>query len=185
MLESRMDCWARLNTPTSSEELKEILQQLASNLEVGSPEVNVNVNDSTTLVRLTANTGRNEYFITGQSDDRQTYLLVSIVSSEYCDFEREHRAINQVIPMKTAYLYTGAVSGSRGQKGKTELINSLLAEFDTRQIEVYDNQKVVSASGLSPLFRETVECGAHRYNLQAAARYHQDEDLTYIYLGFP
>ena len=93
-----MDCWARLNTPTSSEELKEILQQLASNLEVGSPEVNVNVNDSTTLVRLTANTGRNEYFITGQSDDRQTYLLVSIVSSEYCDFERERRAINQVIP---------------------------------------------------------------------------------------
>ncbi len=185
LLESRMDCWARLNTPTSSEELKEVLQELAGSLELSSPEVNVNVNDSTTLVRLIADTEQSEYFFTGQSDDKQTYVLVSIVSSECRDFARERRAINQVIPVKTAYLYTGAVSGLRGQKEKTGLVNSLLAEFDTRQIEVYDNQKVVSASGISPLFRETVECGANRYNLQAAARYHQGEDLTYIYLGFP
>jgi len=187
LLESRIDCWAKLKTNSSTDEMRILLARVAAKLgdNTGPVRFHTNINNGVTIVRGNFTKGNERFFLTAQSNGGQTYLLVSIIARGAASFDSYQEEVNAVVPVKTARLYTGSLEGYRSQEEKTALLRSMFKQLKARRVEDYRDDSVVSMTGLSPLISEQLSLGGKQYNLQAAVNYNEVEDKTYIYLGIP
>lgn len=188
LVESRLDCWATINTSTNHQEMQQMLAQIAKklNLPADRDDFDLDRHEQIVLVRYNYENGKQKYICTAQSDGRQTHLLISIISTPISSFEREQTAINSVIPVRAARRYTGTLAGQSLTTGdKQDLVKKMFATLQATEVESYHDSTVVSVTGHSRQIKNWLGQGSEKYNLQVAISYNESKGQTYIYLGTP
>lgn len=189
LLESRLDAWATINTKSNVKEMKERLLEIGQVLEIPleAEMVKTSRNNDITVVRTSISRDNGQYFLSAQSGDGHTLLLVSVILSGKGNgrLEQCEKRIKDLLPAQTASQYTGVLPGEVSSSRKLLLIERMFEVFKAETIEVYKTSNAVSATGFTPFISIRLGHGKKQYNLQAAVRYNGIEDKTYIYLGTP
>ncbi len=190
-LESRLDCWAKLNRKLSQEELqaqaKEVLNNLGMPWDDEKAIPNSKNNDH--ALAYTVQSGHLTYSFSAEtdSDKNESYFLLSVISrdksSDLSSLEERLRQGN--LNWRYYYLYTGKLDHYADQESRRQLLEVMLENMDSHSDEVYEDQYMTSISAYTPLFNNSVKVQDKKYNLQIAARSVIGEQEAFIYIGQP
>jgi len=189
LLESRLDAWATIKDSSSPAELKRLLIEVgeALDVELDTESLSISANNGLTLLGTSVTKGDTRYILTAQSSQGSTLVLVSVVrrGGEHGQFCKYQEGIKKVLPAKTAVQCTAFIPDDVGAAGRRRLMDQMFEVLQADTIETYTNINASSATGYTPLISGSLGYGNKRYNLQAAVRYDDVANMTYIYLGSP
>jgi hypothetical protein len=194
-LESRLDCWAKIRTSSSQQELQDHLCQILQSLDLvlDQKHLNISSTEHATILNYKQEKPKQNLFITIKSDNRlnESYFLLSIICRDKkCVISGYESQLNRNIGLKWQYyyLYQGEIPYLIAEKSKPELISVVLKNLQARKIESYKHNGLVSLTAYSPVLEKTMpalELNGKKYNLQVAISNNNDKAKTEIYIGSP
>ena len=194
-LESRMDCWATIRRPSSTEELKKILIQILNSLDLPADEnkfVLFTDNNSILLNYLMADADFQGYFcLETDLKKQETYLVISLVDSgnrrELSNNEKNLKLIPGV-KWQFNYLYTADLDYMVTLDSHRALLEVISKILGVKVMNVYQQENMTSMAGYSPVIMHKGQQSAMSdeiYNFQIAIRNSSADKKTYIYIGSP
>lgn len=194
-LESRMDCWATIRTPSSTSELEKYLTEVLNSLSLPVNEDNFVVYNSGNSISLnyqTANEHIQAYFVfESDAAENETYMVISLLSNDKKISLHKYEAdLNRMLGVdwKYYYLYTAYLDYLVASESHSELLKVINLKLKTEDMEIYQQGNTMSIAGFSPVIAKIVKQNAvndKTYNVQIAARNNVNERKTYIYIGSP
>lgn len=188
-LESRLDCWAKINYKLSQEELDKQSKEILSTLGIDHPKIIQNNQASDCLINYTSQTGRLTYSISAEtdSDKNETYFLLHVISlDQNYDLEKiEEKLRDSNLNWQYYYLYTGKIDHYVDGESRSKLISVILENMRAEASEVYEDQYMTSSTAYTPLFDNSVTVQSQKYNLQVAAKSTSQQQQAIIYIGQP
>ncbi len=190
LLESRLDCWAKIKTSKSAEELDQILLHLLNHLNLPADQnefLHEENNDLITL-RYTFNSNELNFYFLLQTNKSQhaSNLLVTIISKgddwQLKDYEAQLRRLYKC----TAYFqYQGVINARTDVEGQQELLKILFVNLHATPAHSYNQGTMSSLTGYNPsLKQEPVMVSGQPCNIQAAIRACND-GKTRVYIASP
>ena len=194
-LESRLDCWAKIKTSSTTEELQDYLNSLLQSLDIIlEPELlTITDTDATTILHYGMSRSGENLFIAIKSDKQlnETYFSLSIVCQDQkkC-LDKYEGKLNQVIGLKWQYyyLYTGELPYVVPLDDQYKIITVMLKTMKACKVDAFDNNEITNVIAFSPSLEEKVpvlRLNGTKYNLQIAIRNNNRKAKTYIYIGSP
>jgi len=194
-LESRLDCWAKIRTSSSEEELKKYLCQILQSLDLTLQQQHINFNSTelATILNYKLEEQNRTVLMTIKSDNRlnESYFLLSIISRDkkislhnYEDLLNRSIGIN----WQYYYLYQGEIPYLIAPESGKELTAAMLDNLQARDIETYEYGGMVSTTAFSNLLKKDItplNLKGMQYNVQVAVRGNKDKKKTEIYIGSP
>jgi len=194
-LESRLDCWAKIRTSSSQQELQDYLCHILQSLDLALDQkcLSLNRTEYATILNYRQARPKQALFVTIKSDNRlnESYFLLSIVSQDKkCIMSDYEPRLNRNIGLKWQYyyLYQGEIPYLIAEKSKPELISVVLKNMQARKVEGYEYNGMASLTAYSPALEKTVPAlsiNGKKYNLQVAISNNNDKAKTDIYIGSP
>ncbi|MEN6460186.1 MAG: YwmB family TATA-box binding protein [Syntrophomonas sp.] len=193
LLESRLDCWAKIKVNSTSKDLNSNLIHILQHLQLPVQRHKFIQNNNNELTELNYNCEKNNinYSFTLRSDQRykETYYIVTLVTpKDTPEFQKKEQQLREIMDFNFYYLYTGTIKSLYDYNSQERLLRNIMKKLDTRTIEVYRDGKVTSMTGYSNSLRgwvQPVDGGKEKYNVQAAIRSNPENRTTWIYLGSP
>lgn len=194
-LESRLDCWAKIKSTATSQELKQnvfnLLQDL--NLPVKPEQLYCNNTESATLLSLNISQQNEIYTVIAGSDSRrdESYYNITIVSKKNnaCLKEFENQLKNSSKFEWTCYYqYTGLLPEALGKESREKLLDVVMQNLKAQEIEVYEDSQLTSMTGYSKVINRIVPCvsvSGKKYNVQTALRTDPQQAQTFVYIASP
>jgi len=195
IIESRMDCWAKIDSFSPSEELVIDMKKIVKNLDLPlDPEKIIETNKKEGgIVQYDSKIGSQNFRIIIKTDQqlRETYYILSFSSlTENNKFYKYAEILKEMpgLKWKMYFLNTGTIEGIIKYDSQEEIINVVLKKLEANKKETYKDGKVTSITAYSDLVNRmnpylTVEAG--KYNIQVAVRVNEREKKTYVYIGNP
>lgn len=194
-LESRLDCWAKIRTSSSQQELKDHLNQILRSLDLVMDQEHLSVNSTefATILNYKLEKQKQTLFITIKSDKRlnESYFLLSIVSKDKNFNMNDYEAqLNQNIGLKWQYyyLYQGEIPYLVAEQSNQQLVSVILDNMKARRIETYEHNNMACITAYSPALEKTIPAltiNGKKYNLQVAIRNNRGKAKTEVYIGSP
>ncbi len=189
-LESRLDCWAKINQKLSQDELHRKSEEIFNNLGISWVDEGVVTNniDSEYMISYTYQSGQIIYTFSAQTDtdENETYFLLNVVSRDEYDLSKlEEKLREGELKWQYYYLYTGKLDHYIDQETRIELINVILQNLGAESSEVYEDQYMTSITAYTPLFDNSVTVQNKQYNVQIAAKSVLQQQEAFIYIGNP
>lgn len=191
LLESRLDSWAKINTVKTFAELDQELIQILTTLDLPVKQDNFlhQEHDGQKHLRYELVFDEQSYLFTLQTDTKETYFLLTSISSQNDQKLRQvEKILAQSFHCKSYFQYKGIIAARPNYAGRKKLVNVLLKCFQAKQVDSYEDNNVMSVTAFSPKLEnniETVELAGQRYNLQIALRSDKSSNQSFVYLGFP
>ncbi len=190
-LESRLDCWAKINQKLSQDELERKFNEVISNLEIDRVNEKMVRTDkkSGNIISYTAHSQQVSYTISAETniDTNETYFLLNVTSPDqsYDLSKVEEKLRPGKIDWQYYYLYTGKLDHYVDQESRKTLINVILENLGADSNELYEDQNMTSITAYTPLFDNSVTVQNKKYNLQVAAKSTLQQKEAIIYIGQP
>jgi hypothetical protein len=193
LLESRLDCWAKIKVNSTSKDLDSNLIHILQHLQLPVQRHKFIHNNNNELTELQYNCEKSNinYSFTLRSDQRykETYYIITMVTpKDTPELRKKERQLRKIMDFNFYYLYTGTIESLYDNNSQEKLLRNIMKKLDTRTIEVYKDGKVTSMTGYSNSLRgwvQPVDGGKEKYNVQAAIRSNPENRTTWIYLGSP
>jgi hypothetical protein len=194
-LESRLDCWAKIRTSSTTQELQDYLVNILKTLDITfDPKLlNITSTDTTTILNYELSRPEQNLIINIKSNQQlnESYFMVSVVCQEQkiCLEQYESR-LNQILGLKWQYyyLYTGKLPHLIAPDDQDQVITVLLRTMKAQPVEIYVNNGTRSVTAFSSWLEERIpglSINGKKYNLQFAIRNNKDKSKTYVYIGSP
>ncbi len=190
-LESRLDCWVKINQKLSQDDLDRKSKEIFNDLGISWVDERVVRNniDSDYMTSYTSQSDHINYTFTAETntDKNETYLVLNVTSrDESHDLSRvEEKLKAGDLKWQYYYLYTGKLDHYVDQETRIELINVILQNLGANSSEVYEDQYMTSTTAYTPLFDNSVTVQNKKYNLQIAAKSVLQQQEAFIYIGQP
>jgi hypothetical protein len=193
LLESRLDCWAKIKVNSTSKDLDSNLINMLQHLQLPVQHHKFIHNQNNEFIELKYNCQQNsiDYNFTLRSDKhlKETYYIVTMVTSKNTpDIRKKAQKLRQIMDFSFYYLYTGSIENLYDYNSQERLLRNIMKELDARINEVYKDGKTTSMTGYSKSLQgwvQPLDSGKEKYNVQAAIRSNQETRKTEIYLGAP
>ncbi|MFA7147229.1 MAG: YwmB family TATA-box binding protein [Syntrophomonadaceae bacterium] len=194
-LESRLDCWAKIRTSSTKQELQDYLNNILQSLDMTlDPKLlTITSTDTTTILSYDLSRPEQNIIITIKSNKQlnESYLMLSIVCQDkkIC-LEQYESKLNQIIGLKWQYyyLYTGELPNMIALDDHNQVITVLLKTMKAQKVETYSNNGISSVTAFSSRLEGRIpglSINGKSYNLQLAIRNNKDKAKTYVYIGSP
>lgn len=191
LLESRLDCWAKIKMTSTSKELDENLIHVLNHLELPvEPHKFIHQRDNETVTLQYQYVKNNEsYTFWLKSNQKEADFLATIVvpgnSQKLRNYELK---LQEIMDCSCYYLYSGSIGNLYNQKSQVQLLKGVIKGLDAQVIDVYQDDKVVSMTAysrkLSP-YVHPVKASQKKYNLQVAIKSNFKKQITMVYIGSP
>ena len=193
LLESRLDCWAKIKTASTNQELDEALQKILSYLELPADENEIlhqETNDTVISQYEVSKDGQRYRFIlqTSKTDHKSHFLMTAISSTGDLQIRRDEEKLRKMLDCKSYYLYKGSIDTRLDNAGREELLRVAMRSQKAGINDVYLQDALVSMTGFSPALETKiapVKVAGKNCNIQAAIRSNPKENRNEIYLGVP
>lgn len=189
-LESRLDCWAKLNHKLSQDELKQRSQEIIDTLGIlraGAP-IRAEI-ESDSLVKYTFQDGQVNYSISGQNDSQknESYFLLKVITYEgSTDLSGvEKKLQGDKLDWQYYYLYTGKINHYMDKESRADIIKVILENLGAEGGELYEDDNASSIASFTPLFNNNIQVQEQKYNVQVAARSVREQQQAIVYIGQP
>ena len=194
-LESHQDCWAKLRTSSTENELKRYMRQMASSLNLEYQPDKVLIHSSEQGLEMEYSTTVNgiDYYLALQSitNHEETHFIVSAKTSEpdkaIPSIKEQLQKIG-ILEWHDYYLYKGELKNIFDEEGTTQLAGVVMKNLDAVTIENYQEGMTFSSTGYSQSLAKSIRpiwSDGQRYNVQVAFYSSPSQDKTYVYIGFP
>ena len=194
LLESRLDCWAKIKTVNNFEEMDQALIQILSYLDLPIDRTHFQYNEDPLQMELQYEIyqNQNNYSFILQSekkDNRQSYFLLTMISNvDDQEMLLKDKKVKELFECKTYYSYKGLIDSQVDDKGKEKLLQVLSKYLQIKYYDNYRDENVISITGYSPKlanYIDTVKAGTTNLNIQTVIKSNSKENKSYIYLGCP
>lgn len=193
LLESRLDCWAKINTTSDHEEMKQILLMILNHLNLPAEENKFlyQDNEEKILIQYDFNCNRRTYYFMLQTDcrDKNSYLLVTVVDQQDdIELRQVEKKLRDLFDCNAYYQYKGSIDARPDYAGQEELLQVVMKNLNADIKNIYRDGQIISVTGFNPIISSNVVpvyMNGEQYNVQAAIRSSNHENKTEIYLGFP
>lgn len=188
-LESRLDCWAKIETGSSNEPLRNNLQETVALLDLPMEQEKLETSTDTynKTLKYQIQSGDLLYSITANQDllDSDCYIWISISvpgESQYLS-EIENKLSKSRFNWRYYYLYTGIIEENVNAEGRQVLLDVVMKILDADILDRYEDQYMDSAAAYSPQLKNHVLVQSKKYNVQAAIR--STGNNTKVFIGSP
>jgi hypothetical protein len=194
-LESRQDCWAKLRTSSTEDEMKRYMRHMLSSLNLEYQPDKVLIHTSNQGLEMEYSTTDNsiDYYLAVQSntEHEQTHFIVCAETIEQDKFippVKEQLGNMGILEWHDYYLYKGELKNTFDQSGTSRLAGVIMKNLDAVTIENYYEGMTFSCTGYSKSLAKSIRpvwSEGQRYNVQVAFYSSPSQDKTYVYIGFP
>lgn len=194
-IESRLDCWAKIKTSSSEQELQNYLEYILQSLKINLDLKHLEINSTNNMTILRYQIARPEQtlFITIKSNNRlnESYFTVSILSRDQkCDLHHFAHGLNQIIGIEWEhhYLYSAQIPHLIAEEAQKDLVKVILKNMQAYSVETYKNSGVTRVIAYSSgLNKETpaLNIQGKKYNIQVVIRNSNNKGKTFVYIGSP
>ncbi|HQE22351.1 MAG TPA: YwmB family TATA-box binding protein [Syntrophomonadaceae bacterium] len=194
-LESRLDCWAKLRTDSTENELKRYMHTLATSLNLEYQPDNVLISSYDGTVEMEYNLAQKgvQFYLAVQSriDSGETHFIVSVQTR---DPDQSLTHIKQqldrvgILEWHDYYLYKGELKETFDQAGTVSLANVIMRNLGAVAVDSFQEGRSFSCTGYSQDINGDIEpiwVDGKRYNVQVALYSSPSQDKTYVYIGVP
>ncbi|KUG05307.1 hypothetical protein ASZ90_017288 [hydrocarbon metagenome] len=190
-LESRLDCWAKINQELSQDELETKFVKVLKDLGMARSIEKIIKTDKEYghHISYTVQSKEITYVFSAEtdSDKNETYFLLNVVSTDpgYELSGIEEKLSNGDLNWHYYYLYTGKLDHYVDQESRNQLIDVILQNVGAGSSEIYEDQYMTSITAYTPLFENSVTVQNKKYNIQVAAKSTPQQQGALIYIGQP
>lgn len=194
-LESRLDCWAKIRTSSTKQELQDYLNNILQSLDMKMDPKLLTITSTDTVTILSYELSRPEQniiiILKSNNQLNESYLMVSIICQDQkINLEQYESKLDRIIGLKWQfyYLYTGELPHMIAHDEQSKVITVLLKTMKAQKVETYSNKEITSATAFSPRLQGRIpglNISGKRYNLQIAVRNNKNKAKTYVYIGSP
>jgi len=193
-LESRLDCWAKLRTDSTENEMKRYMHTLVTslNLEYQPDYVLISSSDGTVEMEYNLTQKGVKFYLAVQSraDSKETHF---VVSAETRDPDKSLVHIKQqldrvgILEWHDYYLYKGELPENYDQASTARLAEVMMKNLEAVIIDTYQEGRSFSCTGYSKVLKDTepIWIDGRRHNVQVALYSSPSQDKTYVYIGVP
>jgi hypothetical protein len=191
LLESRLDCWAKIKAVSTYQELDIELHKILNHLELPIDEkefLHQETNDTIiSKYEVISKNGQSYLFIlqTNKTDHNSHFLMTSISSTGDLELRRDEKKLKKMLDCKSYYLYRGSIEARLDNKGREELLKVALKCLKAEVNDIYQQDELISMTGYIPTFQTPVKVADKNFNVQGVIRSMHKQNRSEIYLGFP
>ncbi|MDD3363941.1 MAG: YwmB family TATA-box binding protein [Syntrophomonas sp.] len=193
LLESRLDCWAKIKTASTNQELDEALLKILNYLELPADEKEFlhQETNETIICRYELSKDEQRYLFilqTSKTDHKSHFLMTTISSTGDLQLRRDEEKLRKLLDCKSYYLYKGSIDTRLDNAGQEELLRVVMKCLKAEVNDVYQQNQLISMTGFSPALENKisqVKVAGKNCNAQGAIRCNPKENTSEIYLGFP
>ncbi|WP_213818637.1 YwmB family TATA-box binding protein [Garciella nitratireducens] len=130
-----------------------------------------------------------------EEQSKNTYFLIDLCLNEHNSFqlsEIERKIINYFTELGLDYQYSMTVIGTFDKKINTDemrgIIKNTFEVVDAKILEGMQQEQyseMVSMSGYSPQIYNNIQLSGKKMNINAAMRYNEYNEKTYLWIGVP
>ena len=192
--EFRLDCWAKIRTTSTKQELQDYLNIILQSLDITlNPEfLTITEKDNHTILSYEYPQPDQDLFIIIKSDQQlnESYFMISIVCQEQkINLKQYESKLNQIIGLKweSYYLYTGELPYMIPQTDHSQIIAVLLKTMKAHTVENYSSNGTSSIIVYSSRLEENIPAlsiNGEQCNLQITIR-NNKKGKTNVYIGSP
>lgn len=190
-LESRLDCWAKINHELEEDELEQKSMEIIHTLGLApsSPAEFTKDSESDCLIRYTFQDQQLSYYFSAQTDSKknESYFLLNAISpAASADLAQIEKKLRQdEMDWQYYYLYTGKLNHYMDRESRAAVIQVILENMEAEGGELYEDDNTSSMASFSPLFDNTIQVQEQKYNVQVAARSNRQQQEAIVYIGQP
>lgn len=190
LLESRLDCWAKIKTVKTyadmDQQLSEILALL--DLPINEQDFQHQKQNGTQILRYKLNHNNHNYLFIIQTDSADSYCLITAISKDDQQLREDEQKLKQALNCKSYYHYQGVIRANLDKSDQEKLILVMIKSLQAQKVDEYENGNIISVTGYSRKLEpvaEAVQVGDKTYNFQLAFCRNRETNQTDIYLGIP
>ena len=194
-LESRLDCWAMLNTSSSKKDLTDYLKKLTKPLqiEIQDSQIFYYYNYKSTEVSYSCKKNDICYHFTLQSDyiNNHTNIIIRAESiNSDTDLKEVAKQLQEIkhLKWKNYYLYSGDIEPMIRVDDHALIGQVLMTNLKANQVDEYSENLTYSISCYSKMANKVLPQTNHqgkKYNLQIALKNNPQDNTTKVYIGSP
>ncbi len=194
LLESRLDCWAKIKTSPTNKQLDQELQTILNSLDLPAADKNKILsqdNNDVIVSQYELNDNGISYQFILQTDkaDQQSHLLMTATSlTGDIQLRIAEEKLKKVLDCNSYYSYKGLIDTRIDATGQEELLKIVMKCLKAQVNDVYQDNQVVSMSGFSPVLTskvDVVKVAGKDCNVQAAIRCNSKDRKVEVFLGLP
>ncbi|MDD2585164.1 MAG: YwmB family TATA-box binding protein [Syntrophomonadaceae bacterium] len=194
-LESRMDCWAKINTTSNRESLENDLTNILKAFGLPMrPENFTEENSSHSYILRYDIAAQNiiyQFIVESDGKLGETYYIVTLLTDDKKVNLMEYRnKLDKIIGLEWTcyYLYTGLLNNNIEQSSRLTMVDVVLKNLKATKVDTWANENSLSTTGYSQvLVRKIppVSIQEKKYNVQVAISSDYENNKTYVYIGSP
>lgn len=193
LLESRLDCWAKIKTVSNNEEMNQSLLMILKHLNLPADENEFlhQEDDEILLAQYDLNYNNQTYYFMLQTNkmEKESHFLMTEITRENDQVLRQtEKRLKELFDCEAYYQFKGSIDARPDYSGQEELLHVVMANLHADTKNVYRDGQIVSITGFSPtlgLNITPVSVAGDKCNVQTAIRRNSHENKTEVYLGFP
>ncbi|MEA1959847.1 MAG: YwmB family TATA-box binding protein [Bacillota bacterium] len=193
LLESRMDCWAKINSNPNEEAMEEILCEILTCLELPinrSRFLQEKDNEQTIISYEIDDLSQWHHLqVRYHNENGETHFLMSSVSSQDDLKQRRFEKILQKeMELTTYYRYTGMIKERSTPEGRNKLIDLIFKSLIAEKVDHYQDLFLTAGTGYSKdleVYGQVLNIAGKKVNVQVGIKCADSDENTRIYLGFP
>lgn len=193
LLESRLDCWAKINTVSSHEEMSQYLLLVLNHLKLPADanKFLYQDNEEIMLVQYDFNYKNKNYYFMLQTNqmEKNSYLLMTLIDKQNdIELRQTEKNLRKLFDCTAYYQYKGLINARPDYAGQEILLRVAMKNLHADIKNIYRDDQIISMTGFSHavgLNITPVNVSGDQYNVQAAIRSNPQENNSEIYLGFP
>lgn len=195
-LESRLDCWAKINTTSTSQELKHDMLSLLYCLDipVKANQMQIKTNRDATILQYEFSQNQEQFnfsFCSDYKKNESCYMLKfsSRDKSDHIEKYREKiKRFRNDWAWNYNYQYLGEIDKKIDFVSQQKILKVIMKNLAAGEPRTTINKNIVSSIGLSPQIANVVPVIAnndHLYNVEAQIKNDAKAGKTLVYIGSP
>lgn len=193
LLESRLDCWAKIKATSSYDEMDQVLVETLHQLALPADESKFQhqEKDGISLVRYDFSNNNQYYYIllqTNASANATYFLLTGVDKNDDKKLRQDAKKLQKMLDCTVYYQYHGVIEARPDYPGQEKLLEIVMKNLQADIIDVYKDNQIISMTGYSPSIQDNIPpimVNNEPCNVQAVIKSNNKEVKTNIYLGFP
>ncbi|MGE5391084.1 MAG: YwmB family TATA-box binding protein [Deltaproteobacteria bacterium] len=192
-LESRLDCWAKLEANLDDDEMCAKLADILKPLNISPAYGQITLDHQNQIRKLHFNCINKgvdyQVLIASSSEGKGTDFIVTIKTEDSrVNLQEVARRLksNGLMDWKAYFLYSGKMPEPLNQAAQNELMKVVLKPFKGQEINRYQDNRMTVVTAYSPVLDcDSVDLAGRDCNLQASVRRDAITNVSYVYLGSP
>jgi hypothetical protein len=191
LLESRLDCWAKIKPAESFQEMDQELIKILDILDIPVDQAAFNhqSDEGKLTLRYQAAKAQSNYIITLQTEKQATYFVLTAISRhDDLTLRADEKKLKNKYKCKSYFQYKGIIESCPDNNGRKSISQVICKCFKAQDSVCYEKGDLISMATFSPVLKnkyDQVVLAGKVYNLQIAISNDSNKNQSYVYLGIP